>query len=102
MLLQSHGGRIQLLPALPAAHWPDGSVTGLRARGDYTVAIDWKDGKLEQVTLHAGPNAPEAVTVVYAGTSKRIATPAGEPRRLRSGDFDLDGCVEPFIDVDER
>jgi alpha-L-fucosidase 2 len=52
MLLQSHGGEIALLPALPAA-WPTGSFQGLRARGGAIVGCQWADGALTSATLRA-------------------------------------------------
>ena len=71
MLLQSHGGEIELLPALPKA-WSAGSVRGLKARGHVTVDITWKDGKASAFKLRS-PN-PRPVTVRVNGES-RIVTP---------------------------
>jgi alpha-L-fucosidase 2 len=53
MLVQSQGGVIDLLPALPEA-WPQGSVKGIRVRGAATVDIEWDRCGARQATLHAG------------------------------------------------
>ena len=62
MLLQSHAGEIELLPALPKA-WPTGKVTGLRARGGFTVDIEWKGGKVMNYRITAKDRLPVKVRV---------------------------------------
>ncbi len=60
MLLQSHDGSIDLLPALPQA-WPEGNVRGLKARGNVTVNLAWKAGRATECSLQAAQARPYAV-----------------------------------------
>ena len=65
MLIQSHAGYVDILPALPAAWAKEGSFKGLCARGRLVVDCEWKDGKPVAVTVRA----PEGVKpdVRFAG-----------------------------------
>ena len=80
MLMQSHAGEIELLPALPAA-WPAGSVTGLRARGGFDVSLSWRDRRLVEATLVSRLGNP--LTVRYGEQVRRFPTTRGQRVTVR-------------------
>lgn len=56
--------------------WADGNISGLRARGNFGVDIDWKNGKLRQATITSGSG--EQCTVRYGQQSMQFLTKRGK------------------------
>ena len=75
MLIQSHEKTtdgepiIRMLPALPST-WNTGSVKGLKARGNFTVDLKWKDGKVTDYKITSAQ--PRKVTIVVNGQTKKV------------------------------
>jgi alpha-L-fucosidase 2 len=74
MLLQSHGGYIEVLPSLPDA-WASGSFKGIKARGNFEVDATWSDGMITGLTIvsHSGNEC----VVKYNGRMFSFPTTAG-------------------------
>jgi alpha-L-fucosidase 2 len=79
MLIQSHEGIVELLPALPAA-WPDGEVSGLKARGNFEVDISWNNGILTSAVVRSGSGIP--LRIKYGETEQGYELPGGGSLQL--------------------
>lgn len=86
MLLQSHKGTIDLLPALPEA-WDSGSVSGLMARRGFEVDMAWESGALKEVVIKSRLGG--GVIVRCGQNETELETEAG-------GVYRLDGQLNPI------
>lgn len=75
MLLQSEMGKIEILPALPSA-WHSGRVSGLRAKGNIKVDMEWKNGEVIRVALETP--AKQTVKLCYNGVIEEISLNSNE------------------------
>lgn len=79
MLLQSHDGRLDFLPALPKA-WRNGSIRGICARGGIEADFTWSDGKVTGATLRSKHS--QTVVVRMNGTTRSVEVKGGRPTKL--------------------
>ena len=82
MMLQSHNGIIELLPALPKT-WADGEVCGLRARGGFEVSMRWQGGRVVEATVKNCSSRSATVTVKYNGQLHTVFLKEGEKKILK-------------------
>ncbi|WP_019636732.1 glycoside hydrolase family 95 protein [Paenibacillus fonticola] len=76
MLLQSHQGWLQLLPALPDA-WPSGEFSGLRARGGFEVSLKWEEGQPRQAKIYSSVGGVCKIQTAHALTIEGLAGNSG-------------------------
>ncbi len=86
LLLQSHMGFIQLLPALPDV-WEEGSVEGLMARGNFEVDLHWTNGQLKEAIITS--NAGQPCQVRYGDQVLNFKTKKGQTYTITSVDGKL-------------
>ena len=79
MMLQSHMGFIHLLPALPEA-WAEGKVSGLLARGNFEVDLNWKANELNYAIIKS--NVGGVCNLLYEGSKLKFNTKKGKTYKV--------------------
>lgn len=77
MLVQSHGGVVHLIPALPAA-WTHGDVQGIAVRPGLLLDLSWFDGRVTSATLHNPGSEHRTASVRIADRETSVDVAAGE------------------------
>ena len=83
-LVQSHNPYIELLPALPE-DWQDGQFTGAKLRGNITLDLFWKGGRLEKAVFTAAKD--REITVRYGDREVSLMLKAGQSQELSEQSF---------------
>lgn len=82
MLIQSHEGFVNILPALPD-EWSDGSLYGFRVRGGATIDLEWKDGKPTKIRITGGWNRDIKVKLPGENDIKSIQIREGQTKVIK-------------------
>ncbi|HFI0682957.1 TPA: glycoside hydrolase N-terminal domain-containing protein, partial [Streptococcus suis] len=100
MLLQSHNGYIAPLAALPDV-WADGSVTGLMARGNVQVDMDWKQNTLSNLVLTAKSGGQVVIDYPHIELANiKINGQATDFERVKDHRIAIDTQVGDIITID--
>ena len=80
--MQSHGGVIRVLPAIPET-WPDGAVHGVRCRGGWSIDLAWQAGALVWLTVrNTRPDGAGTARIRYGDRTAVLSIGDGDDVRL--------------------
>jgi alpha-L-fucosidase 2 len=101
LVVQSHGGIIRLLPAIPE-QWPEGSVQGVRCRGGWSVDLAWQHGRLTSLTVRGSHLAGTRTVRIRQGRKTiELTLDAGEEVHFGPSLTELERTSAPMMDSAE-
>ena len=104
MLLQSHGGVLNILPAIPSQWKNGGSVKGLKGRGNFTVDFNWtSNGTVNNISIVNVKGekclvkcAGRDISAVYVAAGGRVVVPVA----LGNGVYEIPSKAGDTIEID--